>query len=55
LLRDGRQVADEATGKPAYVPLLEFEDRTTREAFSAAVWSAVVEQYPEVDTAEAAA
>jgi hypothetical protein len=55
ILRDGRQVTVEATGKPAYAPFLEFEGRETRDAFSAAVWRAVVEQYPEIDVADAMA
>jgi hypothetical protein len=45
VVRDGKHAVDETTMKPAYTPLLAFESR----AFSAAVWSAVV------DTAEAAA
>ena len=48
MVRDGRHVADAATGKPQYVPILEFDDRETRDAFSAAVWAAVASQYPEV-------
>jgi hypothetical protein len=55
MVRDGRHVADAATGKPAYVPIIEFEGHETRDAFSAAVWVAVAEQYPEVDTKGAAA
>jgi hypothetical protein len=52
-VRDGRHVADAATGKPQYVPILEFDDRETRDAFSVAVWRAVAEQHPEI-AAEAA-
>jgi hypothetical protein len=52
MLRDGRQVADEATGKPAYVSILELEGRETRDAFSAAVWRAVIEQDPEIAAEE---
>jgi hypothetical protein len=48
MVRDGRLVADAATGKPQYVAILEFDDRETRDAFLAAVWSAVSSQYPEV-------
>jgi hypothetical protein len=55
LLRDGRHVTDEATGKSQYVLILEFEGRETRDAFSAAVWHAVVEQHPEVAATGAAA
>ena len=55
MLRDGRQVTDEATGKPQYVLILELEGRETRDAFSAAVWRAVAEHYPEIDTTEAVA
>ena len=47
MVRDGRHIADDA-GKPQYVPFLEFEGRETRDAFSAAVWRAVLEQYPDV-------
>jgi hypothetical protein len=50
ILRDGRQVTEAATGKPQYVPFLEFEGRETRDAFSSAVWRAVLEQYPEIAT-----
>ena len=46
-VRDGRHLTDAATGKPQYVPNLEFDDRETRDAFSAAVWAAVASQYPE--------
>jgi hypothetical protein len=55
MLREGRHVADEATGKPQYALILEFEGRETRDAFSAAVWRAVVERHPEIDVTEAAA
>jgi hypothetical protein len=55
IMRDGRQVTEKATGKPQYAPFLEFEGRETRDAFSAAVWRAVVEQHPEIDVTEAAA
>jgi hypothetical protein len=39
-MRDGAFVSDD-NGKIAYFPILEFETRETREAFSAAVWRAV--------------
>jgi hypothetical protein len=55
LLRDGRHVADEATGKPQYVLILELEGRETRDAFSTAVWRAVIEQCPEIAAEEAMA
>jgi hypothetical protein len=55
VLRDGRHVADEATGKDQYTPCLEFEGRETRDAFSHALWAAVLDRYPdalaEVETA----
>jgi len=54
MVRDGRHVADAATGKPQYVPILEFDDRETRDAFSAAVWRAVIDEHPELDAEEAA-
>jgi hypothetical protein len=53
--RDGRVVMEQRTGKPAYVAILEFDDRETRDAFSTAVWRAVAEQHPELDAGEAAA
>ena len=55
MVRDGRHVADAATGKPQYVPILEFDDRETRDAFSAVVWAAVIDEHPELDAGEAAA
>jgi hypothetical protein len=54
VVRDGRHIVDEATGKPQYVSILEFDDRETRDAFSARVWRAVAEQYPEVEPASEA-
>jgi hypothetical protein len=55
IVRDGRHVIDEASGKPQYTPLVEFEGRETRDAFSQAVWSAVLDRYPQaLETAEAA-
>jgi hypothetical protein len=39
-VRDGAVVTD-ANGKVQYFPILEFEDKETRDAFSAAVWRAV--------------
>ena len=54
VMRDGRQITEQRTGKPQYTPFLEFADRETRDAFSRAVWAAVAAQYPEVETAEAA-
>ena len=54
MVRDGRHVADAATRKPQYVPILEFDDRETRDAFSAAVWRAVIDEHPELDAEEAA-
>jgi hypothetical protein len=53
--RDGRVVMEQRTGKPAYVAILEFADRETRDAFSAAVWAAVIGEHPELDAGEAAA
>jgi hypothetical protein len=44
-VRDGAIVIDDG-GKPAYWPILEFESRETRDAFSHAVWAAVLERYP---------
>jgi hypothetical protein len=38
MVPDGRDVIDEATGKPEYTPVIEFEGRETRDAFSEAVW-----------------
>jgi hypothetical protein len=55
MLRDGRHVADGATGKPAYVPILEFDDRETRDAFASRVWAAVIDKHPELGAGEAAA
>jgi hypothetical protein len=48
VVRDGRHIVDVTNGKPQYVPIFEFDDRETRDAFSARVWRAVVDQYPEV-------
>jgi hypothetical protein len=36
----------EATGKPQYPPVIEFERRDTRDALSEAVWRAVLDRYP---------
>jgi hypothetical protein len=44
-LKDGMAVRD-GDGKQ-YNPLFEFEDRPTRDAFSAAVWRALLEFDPE--------
>ena len=55
MLRDGRHVADGATGKPAYVPILEFDDRAVRDAFASRVWAAVIDKHPELGAGEAAA
>jgi hypothetical protein len=41
-IKDGGLVKDAATGKIAYVPVLEFTDRTVRDAFSRAVIDAVL-------------
>jgi hypothetical protein len=45
-IKDGAVVIDPDTGKAAYLPVLEFEDRSARDAFSHAVWEAVLERYP---------
>jgi len=42
-LKDGIAVRDDTTGKIQYSSLFEFEDRPTRDAFSAAVWKALVD------------
>jgi hypothetical protein len=55
VMRDGKQITETRTGKPQYTQSLEFEDRATRDAFSEAVWRAVLEKHPEADaTAETA-
>jgi hypothetical protein len=38
MVPDGRHVVDEATGKPEYTPVIEFEGRETRDALSEAEW-----------------
>jgi hypothetical protein len=43
-VKDGAVVTDPGTGKPAYLSILEFADRETRDAFSAAVWRAVSQE-----------
>src|SRR5262249_11591214 len=45
-LRDGVAVRD-GDGKIQYSQLFEFEDRPTRDAFSAAVWKALLQFDPE--------
>jgi hypothetical protein len=45
-VKDGAVVIDHDTGKAAYLPILEFESREAREAFSHAVWRAALERYP---------
>ena len=45
-LKDGVAIRDDA-GKIQYSPLFEFEDRPTRDAFSAAVWKALLDFDPE--------
>ena len=45
--KNGVHLTDHA-GKPQYSPILEFENRETRDAFSAAVWRAVIEFTPEL-------
>jgi hypothetical protein len=44
-IKDGALVVDE-TGKPQYSPVLEFDRREVRDAFSAAVIRAVRERFP---------
>jgi hypothetical protein len=45
----------EATGKPQPTPVIEFEGRESRDAFSEAVWRAVLDHYPQArEKAEAA-
>jgi hypothetical protein len=44
-VKDGALVTDEA-GKFQYSPVLEFEGKETRDAFSRAVWSAVLARHP---------
>jgi hypothetical protein len=52
--RDGRVVMEQRTGRPQYAAILEFDDRETRDAFSAAVWRAVIDEHPELDAGAAA-
>jgi hypothetical protein len=44
-IKDGALVTDE-TGKVQYSPILEFDGRETRDAFSVAVWRAVLARHP---------
>jgi hypothetical protein len=46
--KDGTAIRDKTTGKVAYSSLMEFDDRITRDAFSAAVVAAVLERDPKV-------
>ena len=46
-VRDGAVVTDPDTGKTAYLPVLEFETREARDAFSRAVWAACEACLPE--------
>jgi hypothetical protein len=47
LVRDGVHVIGD-DGKAQYLTTLEFGDRATREAFSHAVWVAVIAEHPEL-------
>ena len=47
-------VIDLETGKATYMPILEFEDHSARDAFSAAVWTAVLERHPNLAEPERA-
>jgi hypothetical protein len=48
LVRDGVHVVDD-DGKAQYATLLEFSDMATRDAFSHAVWAAVLARHPELE------
>jgi hypothetical protein len=48
VVRDGQLVLDDG-GKLQYAALLEFPDRAVRDAFSHAVWNAVITQHPELE------
>ena len=51
----GSAVIDDATGERQYTPVIEFEGRESRDAFSEAVWRAVLDHYPQArEKAEAA-
>jgi hypothetical protein len=45
ILRDDAVVRDEV-GKAQYIPVLEFDSRAVRDAFSSAVIKAVLERFP---------
>jgi hypothetical protein len=46
-VKDGALIKDAATGKIAYTPVMEFTNKAVRDAFSAAVIAAVLEQAPD--------
>ena len=53
--KDGVALRDKTTGKINYATVIEFADRPTRDAFSAAVIAAVLKQEPAAAFEEAAA
>jgi len=46
-VKDGALVKDPGTGKIQYTPIMDFDGRAVRDAFSAAVINAVLERAPE--------
>jgi hypothetical protein len=54
-MKDGALVKDPATGKIQYVPVMEFDGRAVREAFSRVVIDAVLECAPDGFNGEHAA
>jgi len=52
--RNGAVIRDSTTGKIQYAPILEFTDRATRDAFSHAVVSALLELVPDAFELEGA-
>lgn len=46
-IRDGALVKDPGTGKIQYTPIMDFDGREVRDAFSRAVVQAVLERAPE--------
>lgn len=53
VIQDGRVVVDDR-GKPKYVPIVEWADKESREAFSEGVLAAVEREHPGATSSDAA-